>query len=74
MQGRRIVRVSIDPGEKDASSWLYSNADVLESRAEAEFLVLTARMRDDVYATFRNKFPHPASDLSEDGRGGEAAE
>jgi GTP-binding protein HflX len=73
MQGRRIVRLFMDPAASDAISWLYSNAEVLDSRSEAECLVLTARMRDDVYEMFSNKFQHDAS-FSEDGQEEEAAE
>lgn len=74
IQGRRIVRVFLDPAASDAVSWLYSNAEVLESYAEAGRLVLSARMQEGMYEIFSNKFPGPEADFSEEGRGGEAAE
>jgi len=57
MVSRRIARIVVSSAQTDAVAWLYGNAEVVESRAEGDALVLTARMGDAVYDLFRSRFP-----------------
>lgn len=56
MSSRRVARVVLRAAQTDAIAWLYDQAEILESHAEGEALVLTARMRDAVYDLLRSKF------------------
>lgn len=57
------MRLFLDPAARDAISWLYSNAEVLEAHAEASRLVLSALMQEGMYEIFSNKFPAPEAEF-----------
>jgi hypothetical protein len=57
MTRRRITRLIVEPTQADAIAWLYSNAEVVESYAEGESLVLTAGMGEAAYEMLWSKFP-----------------
>jgi GTPase len=57
MLDRRVARLTVAPAQTDAIAWLYRNAEVVESRAEGDSLVLTARIGDVAYDVLRRKFP-----------------